>query len=66
MPTFPEARAKHAERIRRDRRHYTAAMLGPTCPGCRTRVPTAAACVWHPCCGADVASLLELDRRSRP
>lgn len=65
MATFPEARAKYAERLRRQgRRCYTPALLGPTCPGCRTRIPKAAACTWHPCCGADAAALLERDRSS--
>lgn len=65
MATFPEARAKHAERVRRrGRRHYAAAMLGPTCPGCRTKIPTAARCGWHPCCGPDAVALLERDRRT--
>ena len=54
MATWPEARAKKAERLRREQRLYTPDKRGPLCPMCKT--PTVAAvCAAtndprHPCC----------------
>lgn len=53
-------RAAREERLRRERRYYTADMLGRPCPFCKLRVPKALIAIGqhaHPTCGPSEAPL---------
>lgn len=61
MPQTREFDAKKAERLNRDRRHFTPDLLGPPCPVCKTPIVTPlidAGVGVHPCCQPEHADYL--------
>ncbi|WP_232676729.1 hypothetical protein [Nocardioides sp. R-C-SC26] len=60
MPTAHVIAASKAERLRREQRFYGPEDLGPTCPECQSKVPTAIGETTHPTCGPEFRALFAM------